>query len=147
HSLWCLGAQRKGMVIAMTKKTTRTTRKETPFTNTGKAIKRKDMTIIADSTEYTILKDYRFEAATTMEYLSGYGMNCYNAILRFGNHVIFAAMNYKGETLAAIYEFAEEPHEDFGRIECRIRLVELADATFEDAGHAAAWAFGRLEHS
>ncbi|MCD8153433.1 MAG: hypothetical protein LUF78_01840 [Clostridiales bacterium] len=59
-------------------------------------------------------------------------MNCYNSILRFGNRVVFTAMNYKGETLAGIYGFAEEPHEGFGRIECRIRLVELANAVFED---------------
>ena len=131
----------------MTKRTAtsrKTTRKETPFTNTGKAIERKDMTIITDSAEYTLFKDYRFEATTTMEYLSGYGMNCYNSILLLGNHVVFAARNYKGETLAAVYEFAEEPHEDFGRIECRIKLIELADAVFEDTGHAAAWALGRL---
>lgn len=123
------------------------TRKETPFTNTGKAIERKNMTIITDSLEYTIFKDYRFETTTTMEYLSGYGANCYNSILLLGNHVVFAARNYKGESLAAIYEFAEEPHEDFGRIECRIRLVELADATFEDSGHAVAWALKRLEET
>ncbi len=83
----------------MTKRTTKkATRKETPFTNTGKAIERKDMTIITDSLEYTIFKDYRFEATTTMEYLSEYGMNCYNSILLLGNHVVFAARNYKGET-------------------------------------------------
>lgn len=128
----------------MTKKTTRTARKETPFKNTGKAIERKDMTIITDSLEYTLFKDYRFETTTTMEYLSEYGANCYNSILLFGNHVVFEARNYKGETLAAIYEFAEEPHEDFGWIECRIKLIELADAVFEDTGHAAAWALARL---
>ena len=129
----------------MTKRTAtsrKTTRKETPFTNTGRAITK--FNIITDSAEYTIFKDYRFETTTTMEYLSGYGMNCYNSILLHGNHVVFAARNYKGETLAAIYEFAEEPHQDFGRIECRIKLIELADATFEDTGHAAAWALGRL---
>ncbi|MCD8013276.1 MAG: hypothetical protein LUG99_08890 [Lachnospiraceae bacterium] len=132
----------------MTKKTTtKAARKETPFMNTGKAILRKDMTIITDSAEYTIFKDYRFEATTTMEYLSGYGANCYNSILLLGNHVVFAARNYKGETLAAIYEFAEEPHLDFGRIECKIRLIELADAVFGDTGHAAAWALKRLEET
>lgn len=131
----------------MTKKTTtKVARKETPSRNTGKAIERKNMNIITDSSsEYTIFRDYRFETTTTMEYLSGYGANCYNSILLFGKHVAFAARNYKGETLAAVYEFAEEPHEDFGRIECRIRLVELADAVFEDIGHAVAWALKRLE--
>ncbi len=129
------------------RKNTRTARKETPFTNTGKAIERKNMNIITDSLEYTLFKDYRFETTTTMEYISEYGANCYNSILRYGDHVIFAAMNYKGETLAAIYEFAEEPHLDFGRIECKIRLIELADAIFEDTGHAVAWALKRLEET
>lgn len=124
----------------MTKKTTK---KETPFKNTGEAIGKFNITIDSTS-EYTIFRDYRFEAKTTMEYLSGYGADCYNSILCYGNHVVFAARNYKGESLAAIYEFAEEPHEDFGRIECRIRLAELADAVFEDSGHAVTWALGRL---
>lgn len=124
----------------MTKKTTR---KETPFKNTGKAISKFNITIDSMS-EYTIFKDYRFETTTTMENLSAYGADGYHAILRFGKHVVYAAMNYKGESLAAIYEFVEKPRQDFGRIECRIKLVELADATFEDAGHAAAWALGRL---
>lgn len=95
----------------MTKKTTRTTarttRKETPFKNTGKAIERKDMNIITDSAEYTIFNSHRFETTTTMGYLSRYGADAYNSITRFGNHVVFATRNYKGESLAAIYEFAE----------------------------------------
>lgn len=122
----------------------KTTRKETPFTNTGKAIERKDMSIITDSAEYTIFKDTRFEATTTMGYLSRYGADAYNSITRLGNHIVFATRNYKGESLAAIYEFAEEPYEDFGSLEGRLRLVELADAVFEDSGHAVIWALGRL---
>lgn len=124
--------------------TKRTTRKETPFKNTGKAIERKEMAIITDSAEYIIFKNVRFEATTTIGYLSGYGADAYNSIIRLGNHVVFATRNSEGESLAAIYEFAEEPYEDFGRLEGRIRLIELADATFEDSGHAVIWALGRL---
>lgn len=64
----------------MTKRTARTTRKETPFTNTGKAIERKDMIINTDSMQYTIFKNVRFEATTTMGYLSNYGVDAYNSI-------------------------------------------------------------------
>lgn len=59
--------------------------------------------------------------------------------------MVFATRNSEGESLAAIYEFAEEPYEDFGRLEGRLRLVELADAVFEDSGHAVIWTLRRLE--
>ncbi|MCD8051855.1 MAG: hypothetical protein LUE89_09285 [Clostridiales bacterium] len=48
-------------------------------------------------------KSYRFETSTTMEQLE-MNSNSYGAVLKYGNKVIFAAMNYKGEILAAIYE-------------------------------------------
>ena len=124
--------------------TKRTARKETPFKNTGKAIPREKMNIITDSAEYIIFKNVRFEATTTIGYLSGYGADAYNSITRFGDHMVFATRNSEGESLAAIYEFAEEPYEDFARLEGRIRLVELADTTFEDSGHAVVWAIKRL---
>ena len=84
-------------------------------------------------------KNYRFEASTTMEQLE-MNSNSYGAVLKYRNKVIFAAMNYKGEILAAIYE-SKDAHLT---IESRIELDEIADQTFEDNGHAVAWAISRI---
>ena len=84
-------------------------------------------------------RDYRFDTSTTMEELE---MNCnsYGAVLKHGDKVILAVMNYKGETLAAVYE-SRSGHLD---IESEIELTEIADQTFEDNGHAVAWAIGQM---
>ena len=54
-------------------------------------------------------------------------------------------MTYAGGNTAAIYEFIETPEETgLGDIECRLNLIEISEEGFEDAGHAAAWAFARI---
>ena len=53
-------------------------------------------------------------------------------------------VNWRGQYEAAIYEFIETPEETgLGAIECRLNLVEIADETFKDGGHAMQWAISR----
>ncbi len=85
-------------------------------------------------------KSYKFETSTTMEQLE-MNSNSYGAVLKYGNKVIFATMNYKGEILAAIYDGKASGRFD---IEGHIELAEIAGQTFEDNGHAVAWAIGRI---
>ena len=55
-------------------------------------------------------------------------------------------MNWKGQYEAATYEFIETPEETgLGDIECRLNLLEIADGTFKDGGHAMAWALKAAE--
>lgn len=55
-------------------------------------------------------------------------------------------MNWKGQYEAATYEFIETPEETgLGDIECRLNLLEIADGTFKDGGHALAWALKAAE--
>ena len=63
------------------------------FRNTGKAIPREKMNIITDIlAQYMLFGDARFEATTTLEYLNQ-SADCYGALVRYGDHVIFATKN------------------------------------------------------
>lgn len=81
-----------------------------------------------------------FEQTTTIEKIADSLRPCYDAVLTLGEKVLVARSNYKGQYEAATYEFIDTPNEDFAVIECRLNLCEVADETFEDSGHAIAWA-------
>ena len=73
----------------------------------------------------------------TIEHLQDKIPCCYGGALTFGEKVLVAMVNWRGQYEAAIYEFIETPEETgLGEIECRINLVEIADETFKDGGHA-----------
>lgn len=94
---------------------------------------------------YTEHRGYRFTNCTTLEKIGMEMSNCCDALMRMGDKVIFAPMTYAGGNTAAIYEFIETPEETgLGDIECRLNLIEISEEGFEDAGHAAAWAFARI---
>lgn len=83
---------------------------------------------------------------TTIEKLALETSASYDAIVRYRNHVCLAALNYKGEYDAEIYEFVDEPDIDgFSEIECRIALIEKADTTFKHNGSAIKWCFDKLD--
>lgn len=85
-----------------------------------------------------------FQQTTTIEHLQDKIPSCYGAAVTFGEKVLVAMENWKGQYEAAIYEFIETPEETgLGKIECRINLVEIADDTFADGGHAIEWAISR----
>ncbi len=91
--------------------------------------------------DYTEVRDYRFDNMTTMEKLEleSSGM-CYNAMVKFGENIIFAGMNFRGETLCGVYEFIETEEETgMGDIELRLSLVKVSEEVFEDTGHAIKW--------
>ena len=51
------------------------------------------MNIITDIlAQYMLFGDARFEATTTLEYLNQ-SADCYGALVRYGDHVIFATKN------------------------------------------------------
>lgn len=68
----------------------------------------------------------------------------HSAVLDYGDYTIAVWDHcYKG-SIAEVYELVETPDETgLGRCECRISLIERKEE-FEDAGHAMAWALGRV---
>ena len=83
---------------------------------------------------------------TTIETLDFKMRPAYDALVRYKHHVCLAAMNYKGEYKAEIYEFVDEPETDgFSEIECRLALIEKADTKFTDSGSAIKWCFDKLD--
>lgn len=88
---------------------------------------------------------YCFERGTTMENLAmsvtpGCGLVC-----KYGDHVLMADYRWAGDFVAAIYEFVETPEEIGGdESECRLNFCAAAADTFDDGGHAMAWAIQRV---
>lgn len=86
-----------------------------------------------------------FPQVTNIETLDGSIARCYGAVLKYGDKVLVANMNWKGQYEAAIYEFVETPEETgLGDIECRLNLIDIANKTFKDGGHAMAWCMNRI---
>ena len=93
----------------------------------------------ADYTENTDCR-YRLPNTSTMENLSMRITAGEGAVLKFGEKVLVTDIAWRGH-IAAVYEFIEDPEETgLGYIECRLNLIAMADQTFEDGGHAMAWA-------
>lgn len=81
---------------------------------------------------------------TTMERLQEKVSATYGAVLKYGGRVFVTDTFWKGGFYAEIYEFIDEPGKSgFADIECRLFLIERADRTFEDGGHAIAWCMSR----
>ena len=88
--------------------------------------------------------EINFLQTTTIEHLQDKIPCCYGGALTFGEKALVTMVNWRGQYEAAIYEFIETPEETgLGEIECRLNLVEIADETFKDGGHAMPWAIGR----
>ena len=83
---------------------------------------------------------------TTIEKLQLKVSASYGAVIQYGNKVFVTDIHWKGGFTAAIYEFIETP-EDAGvsEIECRLDLLEQAEETFKDNGHALAWCFAQVK--
>ena len=87
-----------------------------------------------------------FLQTTTIEHLQEKIPSCYGAAVTFGEKVLVAMVNWRGQYEAATYEFVDTPEETgLGDIECRLNLLEIADETFRDSGHAMAWALKAAE--
>lgn len=96
--------------------------------------------------EFSATKNgYRFERQTTMENLAmsvnpGCGMVC-----KYGDHVLMVDLLWTDRFVAAIYEFTETPEETgASEIECRLNFCAASADTFEDGGHAMAWAIQQI---
>ena len=90
--------------------------------------------------------EINFLQTTTIEHLQEKIPSCYGAAVTFGEKVLVAMVNWRGQYEAATYEFVETPEETgLGDIECRLNLLEIADETFRDSGHAMAWALKAAE--
>lgn len=80
------------------------------------------------------------EGFTTVEKLQMEVSCSYGAVLKYGDKVFVTAPHCRGGFLARIYEFVDTPEESgLSEIECRLSLVDAAERTFEDGGHAIAW--------
>ena len=90
--------------------------------------------------------EINFLQTTTIEHLQDKIPCCYGGALTFGEKVLVTMVNWRGQYEAATYEFVETPEETgLGDIECRLNLLEIADETFRDSGHAMAWALKAAE--
>ena len=74
---------------------------------------------------------YRLPLTTTQENLEG----MWSTVLAFGDRIIMAGYYWHG-WFAAVYEFTTEDHS----CESEIALTAVSEDTFEDNGHAIAWA-------
>jgi len=82
---------------------------------------------------------YRLPTTTTPENLETRLMGDRGTILTFGDRILVAGYFYNpngGCYFAATYRFTTADH----TIEGEIRLTAIAEDTFEDNGHAIAWA-------
>ena len=82
---------------------------------------------------------YRLQRSTTPERLEMYLMHNNGTILTYGDRILAAGYYYNTNGrcyYGAIYRFATADHTCEGRIE----LVSVSEDTFEDNGHAIAWA-------
>ncbi len=82
---------------------------------------------------------YRLPATTTPENLETRLMSNRGTILTFGDRILVAGYFYNPNGrcyFAATYRFTSADHTCEGRVE----LVSISEDTFEDNGHAIAWA-------
>lgn len=82
---------------------------------------------------------YRLPTATTPENLKARMMHNSGTILTFGDRILVAGYYYdpNGRSYyGATYRFTTADHTCEGRVE----LVSISEDTFEDNGHAIAWA-------
>ena len=67
------------------------------------------------------------------------------AVLKYGEKVLVAALDYSGFH-AAVYEFIETEEETgMGYVECRLNLRTTAAMPFDDNGDAVRWCFEHLD--
>lgn len=86
---------------------------------------------------------YRLPNVSTMENLAMKVTAGEGAVLRFGDRVLVTDHAWKG-FIAAVYEFIEDEKETgLSYIECRLGLTHMSAETFEDGGHAIAWAMAQ----
>ncbi len=87
---------------------------------------------------------YRLQKTTTPENLEMRLMHNSGTILTFGEFTLVAGYFYNPNGRSyygAIYRFTTADHTCEGNIE----LVSISDETFEDNGHAIAWAMSKAE--
>lgn len=67
-----------------------------------------------------------FPKSICMESFSTRLRPCYDCMMRFGDRVLIAQMNWQGGTEAAVYGFVDDPGEWFSADECRLELLKVA---------------------
>lgn len=83
---------------------------------------------------------YRLLNITTREHLCMKVSAGEGAVLKFGDRVLVTDCGWKGY-IAGVYEYLETPEEaGVSECECRLNLIHMSEETFEDGGHAIAWA-------
>lgn len=86
---------------------------------------------------------YRLPNTTSMENLSMKVSAGEGAVLKYGDRVLVTDIAWKGY-IAGVYEFLETEEETgLSCVECRLNLIAMSEETFEDGGHAIAWAMGQ----
>lgn len=75
---------------------------------------------------------------TTMEKIAMRINPCYGAMLQWNEQVFVTDLNQNGRYFAKIYEMIDLEDAP-SRIEARLSLIEEADESFVDSGHAIQW--------
>ena len=84
--------------------------------------------------------EYNFKTTTTQERLE------MQVTAGDGDHILMADRYWKGGFIAGIYEFIETPEETgLCECECRLNFCERSEMSFEDGGHAMAWAISQVQ--
>ena len=82
---------------------------------------------------------------TTIERLALNASPSYDAIVRYKGFVCLATLTYKGTYDAEVFEYVDEPDEEFAEIECRIASNEKATEAFKNSGEAIKWCFDSID--
>jgi len=86
---------------------------------------------------------YRLPNTSTMENLSMKVCAGEGAVLKMGDKVLVTDHAWRG-FIAGVNEFIEDEEETgYSYIECRLNLIAMSNETFEDGGHAIAWAMAQ----
>lgn len=85
--------------------------------------------------------EHSYDLTTTQEKLALQVSADVGMVCRYDDFVIVVDYYWRGGFIAAIYEFAESPEDAGGDgFECLLHFCEASDSSFEDGGHAMAWA-------
>ena len=89
------------------------------------------------------MKKYRLPNPTTSEDLEMRFSGMDGKVLNYGDRVLLAGYYYNGKGQPNYYAAVYEHLDDDLSCEGTLGLREVSEVSFEDEGHAIAWALGR----
>ena len=91
--------------------------------------------------EFEQARDYKFLKMTSTQTLKKHVSKQNGLVIPYGEHILITDKNYKGEPVAAVYEYVETPEETGLELyECRLNLIEYTTEELPDSDSALDWA-------